>query len=434
MTSSRERIRALAGRPVALWAAFVAAHVWLGVLNLTSDAYPMGDVTGVYRFWVENAFAGNGLVGVDESFVYPLVALVPMFAAYFLGSDLYPLGWLLLVLVLDCAVFAVLTGWGRRRQNVGAAWFWSAYLVLLGPIALARIDAVTVPIALVGLLFLASRPRVAVVLLTLGAWIKVWPAALVAAVVVALGLRMRLVAAAGGVSLLIVAIALVLGSGWNVASFLTQQASRGLQVEAPVATFWLWRAAGGEAGVDVYYDRDLLTWQVRGEGVNEAAAVTTPLIALALIALLLLALLATNRGAHPADLLPPLSLALVTAMIVFNKVGSPQFASWLVVPIVFALAVRARWRGRPAVVPAILVAVAGALTQVVYPELYGYFLDLWPGMLVAISVRNLLYVAILAVAVWQVVRVWREAPGRADAAGRAWLADPLPAAERRVLI
>ncbi|WP_207453217.1 glycosyltransferase 87 family protein [Desertivibrio insolitus] len=420
----------VAGNPVLLWSAFVLAHLWLGWLNLTSNAQPLGDVEGVYRFWVENALARGHLVGVDAPFVYPIVALVPMFLAHLFGGELYSATWLSLVLLLDCAAFAVLTGWGRRRQNVAAAWFWTVYLVLLGPIAMGRIDAITVPIALVGMLFLASRPRVAVVLLTLGAWSKVWPAALVAAVVVAARQRMPLVLAAGGFSALVVVVALVLGSGWNVASFLTQQASRGLQVEAPIATFWLWRAHGGEAGTTVYYDRELLTWQVSGEGVTLVSDLTTPLIALVLVALLMLGLLATLRGAHPADLLPSLSLALVAAMLVFNKVGSPQFASWFIVPVVFGLAVRASGRGRPFVVPAVLVALTGALTQVVYPELYGYLLGLWPAMLWAISIRNALYLVILVVAVASVVRVWREAPGHADDAARDWLADPLPVGAR----
>jgi hypothetical protein len=35
--------------------------------------------------------------------------------------------------------------------------------------------------------------------------------------------------------------------------------------------------------------------------------------------------------------LPPLVLAITTALILFNKVGSPQFVGWLAVPIVFGL-------------------------------------------------------------------------------------------------
>ena len=59
--------------------------------------------------------------------------------------------------------------------------------MLLGPIAVARIDSFTIPIAVIGMLLLATAPKVAGMLLTIAAWIKVWPAALIAAAVVALG-------------------------------------------------------------------------------------------------------------------------------------------------------------------------------------------------------------------------------------------------------
>ena len=41
-----------------------------------------------------------------------------------------------------------------------------------------------------------------------------------------------------------------------------------------------------------------------------------------------------RRGVPGAELLPPLALAITTALILFNKVGSPQFVTWLAVPIV----------------------------------------------------------------------------------------------------
>ena len=82
-------------------------------------------------------------------------------------------------MIVNAAAFAVLLT--RGRAVAVAAWWWLGFLAVLGPIALARIDSITVPIALAGMLLLATRPRIAAVLLTIAAWIKVWPAALVAA-------------------------------------------------------------------------------------------------------------------------------------------------------------------------------------------------------------------------------------------------------------
>ena len=48
------------------------------------------------------------------------------------------------------------------------------------------------------------------------------------------------------------------------------------------------------------------------------------------------------RGASFVRLFPPLALALVLAFIVFNKVGSPQYMTWIIAPA------RRRARGRSA--------------------------------------------------------------------------------------
>ena len=282
-----------------------------------------------------------------------------------------------------------------------------AFLLALGPIALGRIDSVTVPIALVGVLFIATRPLLATVVLTVAAWIKVWPGALVIAAVVAARDRWRMLGAAAALSVGIVALAMSFGSGLNVLSFVTQQTGRGLQAEAPVSTYWLWRAASGSVDTQVYFDDALLTWQVRGPGAAQVSELMTPLLLLAVAAVVIVALLARQRGASAGALLPPLALALVTSMIAFQKVGSPQFVSWLAVPVLFGLVTHGAGRGAPFRLPAVLVLVIGALTHILYPYLYGYLIGLFPLMLTVITVRNGLYFVLLAVAVRTMVTLPR---------------------------
>lgn len=389
-----------------LWAAFVLAHLWLGLLNLDPRFNAMGDVTSVYRFWVDQFVVNRFLVGIDSQWVYPILAFVPMLVALAFGGTLYGSTWLSMVMVLNVVAFGVLTGWGRRRDHNAAAWWWVVFLFAIGPIALGRIDSVTVPIALVGVLLLGTRPRVAAFVLTIGAWIKVWPAAIVAAVVVASKQRFPLAVTAVVTSLVIISIALLFGSGSNVLSFVTQQTGRGLQVESPVSTIWMWMAATGVPGATVYYDTGILTFQVDGPGAGIASALMTPLLAVVALAICGLGVLAVRRGATTTELLPPLSLALVTAFIVVNKVGSPQFESWLVVPVVLGLVTALRG-GMPFRVPAGLALVIAALTQVIYPYLYGQLLALDPLMLVALSARNLLLVVLLGWAVLAIARTGR---------------------------
>ncbi|TPW71076.1 glycosyltransferase 87 family protein [Schumannella sp. 10F1B-5-1] len=402
-------LRRLVAHPLPLWTVFVLVHLVLGALALggASTGYPLGDVEWVYTLWTRNGVLGGDWVGIDQPFVYPLLALVPMLIARIPGESNYAAGWLSLIMILNAGAFAMLLGTARERGRAIAAWWWLGFLLLLGPIALGRIDSVTVPLALVGLLLLAAHPRAAIVVLTLAAWMKVWPAALVGAILVALPRRLRTFGYAVGTSVVIVVIALILGSGANVFSFVTEQGSRGLQIEAPVSTFWMWDAAAHRAGGStVYYDNDLLTYQLRGPGAEVASAVMTPLLVLVVAVVLFVAVLALRRGAAGAAVLPPLALAVVMALICFQKVGSPQFVSWIAVPVAFGLVARAQ--GGPSFrIPALLALVIAGLTQSFYPYLYGWFLALDPALLVLFTLRNLLDVVLLVWAIVALVRVPR---------------------------
>jgi hypothetical protein len=302
-------------------------------------------------------------------------------------------------MLLNAGAFALLTGVGRAARNQGTAWWWLGFLALLGPIAIGRLDAVTVPLALAAVLWLGRRPAVAGVLLAVAAWIKVWPAAVALAAVVAFRDRGRILGAAVGTSLLVLLGAQLYGSGLHVFSFLTTQTDRGMQIEAPLATPWLWHALiTGDSRL--YYDTAILTFQVEGPGVGFAADVVTPVLAAGVLAVLLLGWRATRAAAPPQALFPVLALALVVTLIAVNKVGSPQFVCWLAVPVVAGLLARTvQFRA-----PAVLALVLAALTQVVYPHLYGALVALHPLMLAALTVRNLLYFVLLA---WAVRAVWR---------------------------
>ncbi|GGR34971.1 glycosyltransferase 87 family protein [Agromyces mediolanus] len=398
--SSRGIRRLLAGRG-AIWVAFALVHAGLVALNLFAPGLPLGDVTGVYRIWAENAAHGYARMGIDLPWVYPILAFAPMAASLAFGGEWFGETWLALVTVLNGLTLSVLLGQATlSRHRRIAAWWWLGFLALLGPIALGRIDAVTVPFAMLGLLWAAGRPRAAAVLLTIGAWIKVWPAALVAALVVALRRRAEVVMIALALSLGILAVSLVAGAGGNAIGFIGEQAGRGLQVEAPLAVLWLWAIVAGAPGVRVAYDREILTYQVSGPGVDVAAWLTTPLLAVGVASVLAVGIRAARRGAPLGRLLPPLALAFVVVLLLGNKVGSPQFVAWLAAPVVLGLVLRpARFA-----VPALLAAGAALLTHVIYPYWYGWLLVADPAFVLLLTGKVVLLALLLA---WALRRLWQ---------------------------
>ena len=394
-------IRRFLGGRTALWTAFVLVHLALIGLNLYGQGYPLGDVTFVYRVWAENAADGLVRMGIDAPWVYPILAFAPMTAALALGAEWYGQTWLAIVTVLDAIAFSILIGRARlSRSRRIAAWWWVGFLAVLGPIALGRIDAVTVPFAITGLLFAAGRPRVAAVLLTVGAWVKVWPAALVAALVIAMRRRREVFMVAAALSAGILAVSIVAGAGANAIGFIIEQAGRGLQVEAPLATAWLWQIVAGSKEVTVEYDRDILTFQIDGPGADVAALLTTPLMFIGVAVVVMCGIRAARRQAHVGELLAPLSLGFVVVLMVANKVGSPQFATWLAAPIVLGLVYRpARFA-----VPAALAAAVALLTHIIYPYWYGWLLIANPAFVFLLTVKAALLIALFA---WSLRAVWQ---------------------------
>lgn len=400
-------------RSAVLWGAFLAAHAFVAWLGWVLPSQPMGDVVLVYAPWSGAALAGETVVGITEPWVYPQLALAPMLLAQLLAVPLVPLlggesayliGWAALVTTLDLLGFAVLVGRGgiRRRR---AAWFWTAALLLLGPIALYRIDAITVPVAIAGGVWLAQHPRLGAALLTAGAWIKIWPGAVVVAAIAAGRRSWRVAATAASVTAVIIVALLTLGAGEHLLGFLGTQTGRGLQIEAVAATPFLWLAVAGQAGID--YSFDILTFQITAPGAEAVAALLTPVMALAALGFVILGATRGRGGVAWQRLLPPLSLALVTALIVTNKVGSPQFQTWLIVPVILWI-VFDRPRARAA---AILVLALCALTFAIYPLTYDALLTADAGAVLLVTVRNALLIVLLVLG----VRAMLRAPASPDA-------------------
>lgn len=396
-----------------LWLWFAGVHLVVGVLSVVLPT----DVHTAYEPWTSEILAGGPLLGVHEDWVYPQLALVPMMAAWllaWLGS--YTIGWAVMVVACNAIGFAILLGRrpGRARARAGATWL--VFVAALGPVGLARIDTLTVPLVVCALLIAFRRPAVASALLTVGAWIKIWPAAAVAALWVALrGARWRIAAAAASVTALLVVGIVALGGAAHILGFVGAQFGRGLQVESVAATPFMWLAALGAPGYRTGFNAEIITFEVTGPGIEVVASLLTPLMAVAAVAVYGLGAWGAWRRARPVRLLPPLLLSGVLVMIVCNKVGSPQFLGWLIAPLVLWTL----WDRHAARVGVRLGVVALAVTQLIFPYLYGLVSDAHPVGAVLLTVRGGALVALLVWSLVRLVRAVRTAPGRRAPAGGA---------------
>ncbi|SJN31241.1 putative integral membrane protein [Microbacterium esteraromaticum] len=389
-----------------LWAAFLAAHLLVAWWGWVLPSQPMGDVVLVYQPWSAAALNGGAVVGITTTWVYPQLALVPMLLAQLFavpftsvmgGDGAYLIGWAILVTVCDLFGFAALVGRGRTRRRRTAGWMWTAALVLLGPIAMYRIDAITVPLAIVGGLWLAQRPRVGAALLTIGAWIKIWPAAIVLAAIADGRRAWSTAVTAASVTAVIMLVLVLLGADRALFGFLTEQTGRGLQIEAVAATPFLWLAMVGIASID--YSFDILTYQITAPGAEVVAALLTPLMGVVVLGILVVAVLRARHGVLWQRMLPALAMAVVVALIVTNKVGSPQFQTWLFAPAILWIVF-----DRPrAQLPSALVLLLCALTFTIYPLTYDGLLQAEAFPVLLITARNAVLVILLFHAVRSVV-------------------------------
>ncbi|MEY4437434.1 MAG: hypothetical protein RL100_898 [Actinomycetota bacterium] len=380
----------------ALLTANLLAHFWLFVFaDVFKRVAPMNDVL-LYGYWLQQMQADGAILGVNQDFVYPAPALIPMFLAKLLGGNLGILvGWTTMVAVLSSlALIAMAQASGSSKASFLAGWFWVTSIMLLGPVSISRIDVFAAILALFGVVAIAqSRLRTAISLFTFGAWIKIWPFALALGMFFAERGKNVIAAIATGLSFAILLGAFLFGGNLSVLSFLYTQGDRGIQIESVVATFWLWAAKLGLPNAGIYFDQQMLTNQVSGIYAVEVGNLITLAMFVALAITGWLGWRAAKAGATRVQVFAAVGLTAVLDLIVFNKVGSPQFMIWLAVPI-------AAWiffelpSAQAAVVFGLTIS---ALTQLVYPILYIDLMGLGDSSMLALTARN---VGLLLFLVW----------------------------------
>lgn len=379
-------------RTSSLVAASFLVHLWaLTASKLFPDAISFGDLS-LYDYWAYQVDNGTGIYGLVTEWVYPALAFVPIWIAGALNLVSYEVSWLAVVFVLNTAAVLLLV---RRESNGGlfsgtyASWAFLSALLFLGPVAVSRIDSVSAALAIPGLVAInRNTTGIAAALFTIAGWIKIWPVALFVAMIAVFKKRLQAITVATIISASIIGIGLLAG-GTKVFGFVLQQQERGIQIESVMATPWMWLAKFGSASI--FFDDSILTNQVSGPLVQDLAAISNYLLFIALAITALLAIRAVRAGRNRTQVFALAALAGVLDLIVFNKVGSPQFMIWLAVPLV-ALVYFGIKKSKVALAMGSAILL---LTQLVYPVFYIELLGLEIMPLVLLTLRNLLLVALL---------------------------------------
>lgn len=363
----------------------------------------------IYRHWAFQGLVHGSWPGIDFAWVYPEVALAPIVFAGLWGFGFYLFVWLCMISALNIVSFIVLVGRRTAQSRMIAAWWWLAILFVLSPVALLRLDGMTAPMVVIALVLLSRWPLATGVILALATWIKVWPAAIFLAIVATSRSWLAVVMAGVISSSAIVVVIFATGAGDNVSSFVTMQSTRNLQLEAPIAAPWLWMSIAEQPGFTRFYGQSLETWEVAGPGSSFAAKLMTPLMAIVVVGIMALLWRARRRGAPAQDTLLIGSLALATAMVVFNKVGSPQYMLWLVPIVVVGIALNTRdWR-----MPANLMMAISIITTLVFPVFYMPLVNGSRYAAILLTSRNALLVILLAWTIMRLISLGKPHPGAA---------------------
>jgi hypothetical protein len=158
----------------------------------------------------------------------------------------------------------------------------------------------------------------------------------------------------------------------------------------------MWLAKFGLA--DIFFDEQVLTNQVSGVLVQEVAGASNWLMLLALSITFLLAVRAIRAGRNRKEVFALASLTGVLDLIVFNKVGSPQFMIWIAVALIALIFFEVKSIKTPLVIGVAILF----LTQLIYPVFYVELLGLETLPLWLLTIRNLLLVWLL---VWANIRL-----------------------------
>ena len=392
MTALAGFVRARARRQRAVpWFIGTRVLMLLFALNVIPYFNPgaiTGDVT-TYRGWIDTYFLHGHFPVGDFRWQYPPGAAVPLLAPKLFANHLfggsYFVVFFLMSLLADALVFRMLLKTARAGSPIAGSpdagpqssagpsmagpWAWTLGLCFIGPMAYGRYDLVVTALAVAALTVALRSEQVTSVargvLIGIGTCIKAWPAALLFGI--PRGRRGR--AVLGAAALAAGFPALVLAAMFpHVLDFLTNQESRGIQIESVFGTpFLVGHWFGWSGHVENVHQA---AFEYLGPGVAAVGKIALATTLAGFAGLLFWRWKARRRadaeGGFTVTMLADVALAATMVSMVTSRVLSPQYLIW-------ALGLAAVCLARPASVmrvPSLVIVGAMAVTQLIFPLFY----------------------------------------------------------------
>jgi hypothetical protein len=390
---------------------WIVTHAVMLLILLWPESTLVSDVTYYFKNF-NDLPAGAPLTDALNEYPLPVVWLLGIpWLLSFGSSPVFVTLFIAMMLAFD-AMFCLLLYRRAGRTQSPAVTLWLASAPMMGPLMVTRFDVVPGILAGSAVLLLERKPRLATVLVAVGAAIKLWPAVLLPALAAPLRTRWRVVATSVVSGLVVAGSVVAVGGLDRLLSPLTWQSERGLQIESlpalPLMVPW---ALVKEPWLNEF--GRFISSEVSGPGDSlmlKAASIATVLVGLAMCSLWWRA---WRRGATVgAETVGWIMLTSTGLLILTNKAFSPQYLLWLS-PVAIAMVAVAP-RGDTGVRRfAVLLLTVGVLTQVIYPNAYA--LVAGPNLFNPVGVLLLAIrdVALIGFVVYAWRRAWNETSAEA---------------------
>lgn len=374
-------------------AAFVSSRGLLIERTLYGANMPgllVGSDVGIYELWSQEAAAGQ--LSMNPGWQYPPLALALFFSISLLPLD-YFRAFVAVAVVADVVIFIGLmcSAFFRRCSPLGPL-YWALGGFIISPMILVRFDIVPAMFLVLALTF-GYRTYLTPGLLGLGAALKVWPAVSLISSPPKSAVRAVAVFTAV-VALTTLAVGMAVGNVWQ---FLANSTGRGLQVEAPVTSLIYLYSLVDAAPIS--REQRFGSLEITGTAADTLASGVT------VVLVVLLALLAYLRYAGPLKRSLPTDVTFlaVSSFVLLSKVGSPQFAVWLLAAAALALSFSETQLRGPIALVSLYIAITGRLFADGFSG-YSLLIEGAPQIVLLHSLRSLM---LLLAVVWGIRILWK---------------------------